>query len=232
MKPNANQLALRDPALAALLGALPSDFGHDSVGAADGANFGGGFGGGFGYDEMGADPDPTVAPPPPMPQGMTVPRPTASAMMNLWQSHHATQAYTQQRAQLLDPNANSTINVERYSFVLNQIVVLGTPVVLNMSGAPDFKLRPQRVTMNAPTPGFCTIAEIKVANVSVTSGASDDAVNYSAIGVGQHMDMPTLSPQNKATVLGNYTGFAPAPFAGGASFTFVVAFKGPSRMVA
>jgi hypothetical protein len=46
------------------------------------------------------------------------------------------------------------------------------------------------------------------------------------------LDMPTLSPANRATVLGFYTGFIPPGFVLGAAYTFVASFKGPATIVA
>jgi hypothetical protein len=74
--------------------------------------------------------------------------------------------------------------------------------------------------------------EIKVANVSVTVGGTQDAFDYSAIGVEQSLDMPTLSPANRATVLGNYTGFVPPGYVALAAYTFCASFKGPAQIVA
>jgi hypothetical protein len=223
--PNARQLAMRDPALAALMGVVAmsgSDFGHDSSYGSDfGAEFGDDFGTEFGTDfgdEFGAD----------APAG----RPTEAQAMALWNKHHKQAAHTQRRERLLEPNKGSAVKVERYSFSINQAIVLGVASALTLTGQPDTSIRPQRVIMNAPSPGFVTVSEIKVANVSVTVGVTEDAFGYSAIAVGSHLDMPTLSPSNKATVLGNYTGFVPPGFVGGAAYLFVASFQGPASIVA
>jgi hypothetical protein len=134
---------------------------------------------------------------------------------------------------LLEPNKGSAIKVERYTFSVNQALVLGVALGLTtMTGQPDTNIRPQRVTMNAPTPGFCSITELKVANVSVTVGGIADAFQFSAIAVGQTLDMPTLSPANRATVLGAYTGFVPPGFVGGSAYLFTASFTGPASIVA
>lgn len=218
MKPNSKQLALRDPALATLMGAIEgSDFGSEM-----GYEFGfddhmGYFGDDYG-DVYGAEAAAAVPPP--------------HVAAKLWQKHRADSGVTERRARLIEPNKGSKIKVERYSFAVNQTLTLGTAVALSASGQPDTNIRPQRVTMNAPSVGFCTISEIKVANVSVTVGGTSDAYEYSAVGVGQSLDMPTLTPANRATVLGNYTGYVPSGFSGGASFTFCCSFKGPASIVA
>lgn len=224
---------MRDPALAALVGAIPGDdFGGESSSFGADEFTAGAFGAEFG-DDYGVDFGADVAPPaPPLPAGASIPRPTAPAMMALWNQHHAMRAHTARRESLLEPNKNSTLKIEKYSFVLNQVLTIGTLATINMSGAPDFKIRPIRVTMNAPSAQFVLVSEIKVANVSATSGASDDAINYAATAVDQQLSLPTLSPQNKVTVLGQYTGFAPPPFVAPMTYTFSVGFKGWSSMVA
>ncbi len=137
------------------------------------------------------------------------------------------------RGTLLEPNKGSSIKVERYSFTIDQNITLGTTVALNMTGQPDTTIRPQTVTMNAPTPMFATISTIKVANVSVTVGpGNEDAFNYNANGWGRSLDMPTLSPANRATVVGSYTGFVPPGFVAATAVSFNASFKGPASIVA
>lgn len=214
MRPNSKSLATRDMALAVLTGAISgSDFGGEY-----GYDFGDDYG--FGY-EFGDEPAPSPAP-----------KPTPTAMAQAWAAHTKSQAHTERRAMLIEPNKNSKIKVERYAFSVNQALTLGTAVALSASGQPDTNIRPQRVTMNAPSPGFATISEIKVANVSVTVGGTADAFDFNALGVGQSLDMPTLTPANRATVLGNYTGFVPPGFVGGTAYTFCASFKGPASIVA
>ena len=219
--PNSKALALRDPALAVLMGAIDgSDFGIESgsdFGTEDDEYFGYEFGTDYGADAPGAA---MVAAPPPH---------VAAA---LWHKHVQKTSNTDRRRRMLEPNSGSDIKVERYGFSINQTLVLGVAAAIVASGQPDTNIRPQRVSMNAPSPGFATISEIKVANVSVTVGGIADAFEYNANGVGQSLDLPTLSPANRATVLGNYTGFVPPGFVGGASYLFAISFKGPASIVA
>jgi hypothetical protein len=217
-KPNARELAMRDPAKAALFGVIAtaalgsngSDFGADDYGFGDDEH---GFGDDAG-DDYGAD------------------APSHAALARLGAHHHKKMRRGNKRRALLDPNEDSTVKVERYVFTLSQAITLGTAVAFTtLTGQPDTMIRPQRVVMNAPGPMFAFIQEIKVANVSVTVGTGlEDAFNYNANGVGQSLDMPTLQPSNKATVLGSYTGALPPGFVGGTSTYFAVSFKGPSTM--
>lgn len=234
MKPNAKQLAMRDPALAALVGAIPgSDFGNDdftnsgrgkSSMTADlspdsdaDSDFGVQFGDDYG-DEVGDD------------FGVAR-RPHPAQMMALWKSHHARKAHSGKRARLLEPNAGSDTKIERYTFSINQTLALSTSSALALTGQPDTNIRPQRVMMNAPSYGFCTISEIKVANVSVSVGGISDAFEYNSLAVDSHLDMPTLTPANRASVLGTYTGLTPTGYTTG-NYLFIVSFKGPASVIA
>ena len=213
MRPKNRDLAMRDPALAALMGAHV------------GADFGGEFGDDddMGYEfgfEFGADAPLAPAQPPP------------HAAAQLWAKHVSDASATQRRSRLLEPNKGSKVKVERYAFYLNQTLTLGTAVALSASNQPDTNIRPQRISMNAPIPGFCTISNIKVANVSVLVGGTADAYEFNANGVGQALDMPTLSPANRATVTGDYTGVTPPGYAPASSYLFSVGLKGPASIVA
>jgi len=243
MRPNATTLAMRDPALAALMGAWSggnfgsespgtgqSDFGTDGFGRdfAFAGDASADFAAEFGADDMGADSwgaDFGAAAP-------LARRPTPAAAIAAWHKVGRQTARTDSRVRLLEPNSGSTVKVQRYSFSVNQALVMGTAAAITASGNPDTTIRPQRVTMNAPAAGFITVTEIKVANVAVTVGGIGDAFEYSPIGVDMSLDMPTLSPANRATVLGFYTGFVPPGFVLGSAYTFAASFKGPATIVA
>jgi hypothetical protein len=219
---------MRNPALAALMGI------HE------GADFGAEFGSdemGWGYAPGQFSGDAPAAPmmqrpaPPMLAQAHPAFHPqNAHRTAELWEREHGRRWARDRREYLLDPNKGSDIKVERYSFGLNQALVLGTSVGLDLTNQPDTTIRPQRVLMNAPSPGFCTITEIKVANVSVFVGVAEDAYFYSAVAVGVHLDMPTLTPANRATVLGTYGGQVPPGFTGGSAFLFCTSFQGPATI--
>jgi hypothetical protein len=211
MRPNSSQLAMRDPALAALLG----------VHSQPGADFGAEFGDEYGLDSWGAefgdDPKAPITPS------------QASAAVAMVRQQ---QASTRNRNALLEPNKGSSVKVERYTFSVNQNLVLGTPLTFTASNQPDTTIRPQRVTMNAPSSGFLTVSEIKVANVSVTVGGALDAFQFSPLAVGQHLDMPTLSPSNRASVAGSYSGFTPPGFVAASNYLFAMSLTGPATVIA
>ncbi len=214
---NASQLAQRDPALAALMGADGADFGKDR-GFAD-------FGREFGYDGMGfefGDDAPTST---------AIPKPTPQDALKLWDQYHTAKAYTQSRTRMLNPNEGSTVKVEQYIFPVSQVIVIGAITAINMFNQPDVTIRPKRMLMNAPVPGLVNITSVQVANVNVTVGAGQawDAYFVSAVGVGVSLDLPTLTPSNRATIIGASTALVPAPLVAG-NYQFSAAFIGPAQM--
>lgn len=140
---------------------------------------------------------------------------------------------TASRAAILNPNKGSHIDVERYSFTVSEAITLGTALTFtSLTNTPDTRFRPQRMTCNAPTPMFAYLSNIKVSNVNATVGTGqEDAYNYNPNAVGQMLDLPTLEPSNRVTVLGNYTGFTPPGFVNGSAQFFSINFKGPSTIV-
>jgi hypothetical protein len=242
--PNASLLAARDPATMAVLGLVASNFGSQFAGEF-GADFGDDYGDDYG-DDTGIDFGDDVAAAIGAEFGDEVgaavaarvrKRPARSAVnpaaLAAWNKQRAMQAKSQRRASLLEPNKGSAVKVERYSFPISQALTIGTGVALVLQGSPDVNIRPQRVTMNSPCQMFAFVAEIKVANVSVTVGGGfEDAYDYNANGVGQSLDMPTLSPANRASVLGSYTGFVPPGMVIGFPTFFTVSFKGPASVIA
>jgi hypothetical protein len=245
MGKSANELAMRDPALAALMGVSGSDFGSEEPVLYTGvdADFGSdagdwdeaydmGFtdiGVDFGADiSFGADAAPSngaaaaAAAHGATPQGRAI-----------IAQHVQKQAHRNSRAMLLEPNKYSDLKVERYTFAVNAtITALGTAGALGGSNSPDVNFRPQRVTANVVSPGMVLISDGRVANVSFTVGGSIDAWQWNANAVGEHLDVPTLTPANKATFSGSYTGLVPSPLSGTGSYLFMLSFTGPASIVA
>ena len=270
--PNQHQLAMRDPALAALLGVLPeggSDFGYEQRG----------------YDRRNhaereqaqlAQYDQNLwqnqqafvpAPPPPqmfapgydfagetvVPGAMTAPGPhghhghglhphhpmhpnNQAQMMSIWNEHHARRMHTDRREMLLEPNRGSATKIERYSFALNsdQFTLGGAfgQLLTGLSNRPTVTIRPQRMVCNAPVPGFAYVDNVLVSNVSATVGQSEDAFNFSALAVGVHLDLPTITPANPVSVTASYSGIIPPGYgATGQQYIFVTSFQGPAAIV-
>lgn len=149
--------------------------------------------------------------------------------MAAWQA--AAQAQHQDsREAMLYPNKYSTTKVERYGFAVNQLLTLGTTTAFTQTNNPDVTIRPQRVTANAPAPGFVTLTEIKVKNVSVIVGGEQDAYDYNANAVDSELDLPTLTPANRASISGTYSGFVPPGYTGSTPYKFAVSLRGPATM--
>lgn len=245
-RPNASDLAMRDPALAALMGALPGqNFGADPL---DGGNapFGADFGGyhhhhhaamgadfGFGLAPQLAFHPQLLFPPSPAPAPAPAPANLANAhpaLVQAWQNQQISDAHTSSREGMLDPNRYSRTKVERYSFSMSAALVLGTAAAISTTLQPNTTIRPQRVIMNAPAPNFVTLTSLQIANVNVFVGGTEDAWTYSATAQGVVLDLPTLQPAYRATAGGNCTGYIPAGFAANFAYTFIITFQGPASI--
>jgi len=236
MGKKANELAMRDPALAALLGVVGSDFGAEPSNFGGEATFGGTFGDDYGDDYagdswngmFGAD-----APAAPAPAAVAATRGMHPAHAKIIHDHMQRTAHRNKRALLLEPNKYSDIKVEQYTFSVSAtITALGTAGALTGSNSPDVNFRPQRATANVVSPGMVIFSDVRVANVSFTVGGLIDAWQWNANAVGQRLDVPTLTPANKATFSGSYSGIVPAPLSGTGTFPFILSFTGPASIVA
>ena len=137
------------------------------------------------------------------------------------------------RSLLLDPNRDSAIKVERYSFSFSPAanLVLGAASnIATFTQQPSTSIKGQRVVMNAPVPGFVLISSLQIANVNVLVGGTEDAFTYSAGAQGVMLDLPRLDPQNRATSAGAYTGVLPPGYTQGNSFQFIITLQGPSSL--
>lgn len=232
MRPNAQQLSLRDPAAAALLGIIQganfgvetSQFGAD-FGYGDFSPMGDEMGADFG-DEWGADFGAAAA-------LAAAPAPSSQQLVALHRQKVARNVVSAKRAALLEPNKHSDVKVERYSFGLSQAIVIATSVAISLTGNPSVDIRPQRICTNVPGPNFVFLTLIQVANVVVTVGNGvEDANDYAANAVGTILDLPTLSTQTPARVTGNYLGFVPPAYVVGSASFFTTSFKGWANIVA
>lgn len=235
---NRKQLVMRDPALAALTGAIAgADFGHQSTQFGD--DYGDDFGFGFGDDSswgFGADAAPAAAvaaasaksPVAALRLAAAGRRPTAQQAMGAWQSQNIKAAIGAGRKVLLDPNADSNFKVERYLFGLAQLFEIGTAADFdsNMNQSPATDFRPEMMVVNSPAPGFAVADTIAIANVLVSVGGAVDLYNFSSGQAGTHVSFPTMTPSNKARLTGSYTGFQPPGYLNGADFTLTVTFIG------
>jgi hypothetical protein len=243
-----NTLVARDPALGALLGAIQGhDFGYSRP-MPQAPMMGyqiptmappmpmGRFGVGFG-DDMGFGSQWGFGAPHPHAMAHHAPHPHHPAAHHA-PPHHAPMQHhsphsTYGRTLLLDPNRESTVKVERYSFSFSPAasLVLGTASPLGTFTAnPSTSIKGQRVVTNAPAAGFVTLDSLQIANVNVFVGTTEDAFTYTAVAQNVVLDLPRLDPQNRATASGDYSGSLPPGFSSGASFKFVVTLQGPSTL--
>ena len=294
-----NELLMREPALALLMGALPQSGDQSGSNVGFGDDYGYGFSAfdpsmnlGVGWGQRGYEPHslrpfephryyhhpyypPYVAPlppppppppqdyedydagygygfgappPPPPPPGMAMaPHPAAphpavhhGMHQGMHHGHHMARHWemqnpssTMSRTLLLDPNRDSIVKVERYSFSFSPSanLVLGTASnILPFTQQPSTSIKGQRVIMNAPVPGFVLISSLQVANVNVLVGGTEDAYTYSAGAQGVMLDLPRLDPQNRATSAGAYTGVLPPGYTQGNNFQFIITLQGPSTL--
>jgi hypothetical protein len=241
MGKQSREIAMRDPALAASMGIMDADFGSEIGDLSDFEpdQFEGedSFAGSFGEDDddgglesiFGADVAAPAVNNPASP--LYHPHPGVRKIV----AHHMRKhAHRDRRLMLLEPNKYSELKVERYTFSISATIsTLGTVQTLGpVSNSPDVNFRPQRVTSNAVSPGFVFITDARVANVSFTVGGSIDAWQWNANAVGQSLDVPTLTPANKATFTGSYNGLVPSPLSGTGAYTFILSFSGPASIVA
>lgn len=245
MRPTSAQLARREMALAAAMGiASPNDFGADfgsepggeyygyNTDSASGFGADAGFGtlAGFGADALAA-PSASVA-------AHHIANPMhpahAAATRAVLAKHHRRGIKTEHRENLLHPNKGSDVDVERYDFSLSQALVLGTALAQfpTMNIQPAVTVRPQRCVFGAPSLGFAIISSILIANVNALVGGSTDAGIYGPGSFGVHLDLPTLTPANRLTINGSYTGLTPPGFPAASPFLFVASFQCPATVVA
>ncbi|MCL2428616.1 MAG: hypothetical protein FWD12_05230 [Alphaproteobacteria bacterium] len=156
-----------------------------------------------------------------------------------WDMHNPSS--TAARTVLLDPNRDSTVKVQRYSFSFSPphrpdlrppgSFKLDHPQPIpSFTQQPSTSLKPHRILMNAPAPGFVLVDTLQIANVNVFVGTDEDAYTYNAGAFGVMLDLPRLDPQNRATASGRYTGFVPSGFNVGDSFTFIITMQGPATL--
>jgi hypothetical protein len=155
------------------------------------------------------------------------PHPASPGAVQAWQRRQN----TNQRKRVLRPNMGSDVDVMRFTWGVEQTITLETVVALDMQGNPEVDFRPQRVTANAPLPGFCTIDSMKAANVDAIVGGRIDAFDFSAQAQGSEVDLPTLTPANTLKITGDYNDLLPdGGYVTATAFIFIVSFKGPAGL--
>lgn len=258
---NAYDLARRDPAFAVLMGAISgADFGAQAMVAPSYPPYAqyeepAAFGDEYGFGISAFDPTlnlgfgagapaahPAAHPAHPANAHLRASHPAAhpavaaahhAAAAHAWNSSPHNPTSTWARSALLDPNRDSTVKVERYSFSFSPTatLVLGTASnIPTFTQQPSTSIKGQRVLANAPMEGFITLSSLQVANVNVFVGGVEDAFTYNPRAQGVMLDLPRLDPQNRATAAGAYSGALPPGFTAGNAFTFVITLQGPATL--
>lgn len=228
---NARQMTLRDPAMAALLGYAHingADFGKQASFGDDGYGFGG-----FGEDPSALFAAGFGGVPPSPAHAALARKPTAHEAVNAWHAHNLKKAHGMSRIMHLDPNMHSDVKVEKYTFQMSQTMTWGTATAFdtNLSQTPSTTFRPKLLTSNVPAPTVATISTLQMANVNVFVGPGKvDAWSFNSLSWGRDLDMPTLSPSNRASFNGTTTTFVPPGYVGGQTWDLCFDFKGPSLL--
>lgn len=248
---NANELAMRNAALASLMGVSEADFGYDysDVTGGEDAVFGAQADFGVDIEDYGynvSDPDLSMSGLTDADFGAGVDLSAIGAAANaraaaaaahpavqaIVAKHAAGQMKRAKRLSLINPNAGSDVKVGRYKFAVNTtITALGTAGAISGSNSPDVHFRPERITCNVVSPGMVTLNDARIANVSFIVGGNVDAWDFNANSVDQLLGTEPMTPANKATFSGSYTGLTPSPLSGTGTYGFVLSLAGPATIV-
>ncbi len=124
----------------------------------------------------------------------------------------------------IDPNAE--FSQDRYSFGVGQHIVLGTPCGITVADSPATPIKTDKISINAPCPGFVEVHNLQFGLLSVTVGGTEDASHYSADAQLPKLKLPWLMPWSRATFCGSYTGMVPPGYKEGQKFFLSVRFDG------
>jgi hypothetical protein len=150
-------------------------------------------------------------------------------------NHLQREETTRKRKELLRLHDDSLLDVERYTLgVLATQLILAfnqNPIQLSGSQQPDVAFRVQRVTSNVPCPGFAMIFTLKLGNVtSIVSNTGIDAWQLNSNAWEEELDLPTLTPENAMSFVGQFTGLLVVPY-NSVNFQFTLAGSGPAERV-
>lgn len=125
----------------------------------------------------------------------------------------------------IDPNQNSAVKTEIYSWGLSRKIVWGEPCDIEITNQPDTSFRVCSWKSNAPAPGVVIVKYIMVANIGCHFGDSTDAYGE------QQGDWPTLDPSNSLRIYAKYTGYIPPGYVKGTSFDVTFTLTGHATIV-
>ena len=236
---NAKQLAMRDVALAAVLGAeLGSSFGGEF---GDDVGIEGEFGDEVGIEgdvgiegEFGADVGAEFGGRRRHHHGKA---PAEKAMLAaLWAEHKRRQAHRHPhgRLSMLEPNAGSPNKIQRYAFSIpltTAAPLFGTASAPAFQGNPRVTIRPKRLVSNVPVPGLLTLLTLEIANINAFVGSGPtDAYMFNANAMDSSLDLPTITPAYPVSVQAAWSSLVPTGYTTGAFIT-TLTLVGPAEMV-
>jgi hypothetical protein len=219
---NSRQIAQRDPAMAALLGAMPARFGWE--GSYSDARASNELAdrdlthGNFANAEL-LDTDAN---------GLRRDSDMISTLESYRRRDLIVRKLEQERC--MDPNRGLAVKIGRYDFSISTPITIGDATTFSTPRQPQTRIRSKRLFCNVPCPQFITLSALLVANINVFIGGPSDAFTYASQSLDSVIDLPTLYPQNQMTVDGSYSGIAPAPFADGFSFNFIATVQGSAHL--
>jgi hypothetical protein len=119
--------------------------------------------------------------------------------------------------------------IKRYTFSLDQELVLGCAEDISMTANPAVDFHADRFFTNAPFRSFAILHNIVFANVCITIGGGEDAFHYQrARSLDNPLTFPMVTPASRIGVKGSYTGRRSKLYADG-PFRFVATFQGKAR---
>ena len=203
MRPTNKQLAMRDPALAIMLGAL----------AQPGSDFGTEFGmkTRFG-DDYGDD------------------VPTPENMQKAWNKHMDTKR--REKVLEPNKDSDAKIQRYTFAANQTLTLGLGVAVNAGQNPETHIRPQRITVNTPWGFAGFGTLSSIKVANVGVIVGGVKDMSDFAATAFDTHLDVPTLSPANRVVATGLYSGRTPPGYVPASAFELCISYTGPASMVA
>ena len=209
-----DDLILREPEYAALLGEVDADFGAPfnpdpfadlSEAAPD-----------FGWDDdYGAEAAAPVAAQAEHRAAQLMQHPAHQARAHAIIAKHLHREMMEKTSQQrLNPNEGNAKPTYRWAFsVTGSIASVGTKTTGDLGGASGLSqapnigvFNPDTLTVNVPQPNFVLISDIKVLSQSLLVGGAGDAYKYNPISTSKRLNSVPLNPAIPVVILSSYTG--------------------------
>ena len=131
------------------------------------------------------------------------------------------------------PPAPPAVPVHKVSFAHD--VTLGIPSDFDLRYCCEFVFQPHRMTTSAPGLGFAFLSKLMFGTTmglyrkdALTFAQSDhDLYGFCTVGLGQALEAPYLTPNERIQCQGHYDGGIPAGRYPGEPFTLTMVLEGP-----